>query len=31
MTTYYSGQNTYAVARMIPVATVMPVHATAAL
>jgi hypothetical protein len=25
---YYSGKNTYAVARMIPVATVMPAHAT---
>jgi hypothetical protein len=28
MTTYYSGKNTYAVARVIPVVTVMTAHVT---
>jgi hypothetical protein len=31
MTTYYSGKNTYAVARVIPVATVMTAHVTSPL
>lgn len=31
MTTYCSGKNTYAVARMIPVATVMTTHVTVSM